>query len=271
MLLKLAFPRLNPCLWALVCFFCLTLHGNAFAQWGGGQPGGDYAGYGGGFGGYGGYGMGGYGGYYGGYNGYSGGYYSGTNNFGYGSYAQPLYTSFNQPNFNYYRQPLYTNRALAVPAYGDAILLRQFGSPSRTYSGSSPVMTTPNLSAQNLTLSNTALRQTDASFDQGEVVIFSPPTNEQEVQYTLNGASYTMKPGTVQRFTNDRTWTIEVTLGNGTPTKYTLGSGHYKFKQTETGMSLYTTADSPETPLATADAGPDDAADVPAPSPMPDE
>lgn len=255
---------------ALACVSYLAQSPNAEAQWGarwgGGQPGGDYAGYGGGFGGYGGYGMGGYGGYYGGYGGYYGGYYSGVNSLGYGSYAQPLYTSFNQPNYNYYRQPLYTTRAFGGPAYDEPILLRQFNTPNRTYSGSSPVVTTPNV-----TYSKLQLPPTDSNYDQGEIVVFSPPTNTRDVQYKLNGAPYTMRPGTVQKFTNDRTWTIEVSLGSGVLTKYTLATGNYKFKETESGMNLYTTEDSPETPLATANASPDEAADVPAPSPMPDE
>ena len=80
-----------------------------------------------------------------------------------------------------------------------------------------------------------------------------------------------MKPGTVQKFTNDRTWTIEASLGSGVLTKYTLATGNYKFKQTETGMSLYTTQDTPEAPPATANAAGDSAAEVPAPAPMPDE
>ena len=261
---------LSKSLVTLVCFSCLAIGGRAEAQWGsrwgGGQPGGDYAGYGGGFGGYGGYGMGGYGGYYGGYGGYYGGYYSGVNTLGYGSYAQPLYSSFNQPNYNMYRQPLYSTRAFAVPAYDEPILLRQFNTPNRTYSGSSPVITTPNV-----TYSKIQLPPSDSNYDQGEIVLFSPPTNTQDVQYKLNGAPYTMKPGTVQKFTNDRTWTIEASLGSGVVTKYTLATGNYKFKQTESGMSLYTTQDTPEAPPATANAAGDSAAEVPAPAPMPDE
>lgn len=247
----------------LLSICCVT--SSAVAQWGPGQPGGDFAGYGGGFGGYGGYGMGGYGGMYGGYNGYYGGYYSGIPGFGYGSYgsAQPLYSSFNQPNYSVYRQPLYTTPMYSLPAYNQPIILRQFGSTTgRTYSGS-----TPRVTSSGVNISNVSVSASRPVYDQGEIVLFSPPSNNQDVQYTLNGAPYTMKPGTVQKFTNDRTWTIETRLGSGQVTRYTLATGRYKFKETETGMNLYTTEDSPETPVAApAD---DSAAEVPAPSPMP--
>ena len=68
-----------------------------------------------------------------------------------------------------------------------------------------------------------------------------------------------MKPGTLQKFTNDRKWVIEVNLGNGEMTQYTLSTGRFKFKQSETGFHLYTTRDDPQVPVA-----------APAPVPEPD-
>jgi hypothetical protein len=106
------------------------------------------------------------------------------------------------------------------------------------------------------------------TYDNGEIVLFSPPTNTQEAQYTLNGNAYSMKPGTVQKLTNDRNWTIDVNLGNGQTAKYTLSTGRYKFKQSDSGMGLFTTQDQPGASVAT---GTPATTTTPAPSPMPVE
>ena len=82
-------------------------------------------------------------------------------------------------------------------------------------------------------------------FDGGKIVIFSPPSNNQQVQYTLNGTSYVMAPGTEQRFTNDRKWTIKFYSGNLPPKEYTLSSGSYKFTPTDGGLGLFSTQDAP--------------------------
>ncbi len=83
--------------------------------------------------------------------------------------------------------------------------------------------------------------------DGGEILLFSPSTNASDVRYTLNGALYTMPPGTKQKFTNDRTWMIEYESAPGQVTKYTLASGRYKFKPTAVGIGLYLTQDLPDT------------------------
>jgi hypothetical protein len=130
----------------------------------------------------------------------------------------PSYYNYSQPvlsSATIYSQPVYTNSI---------------------YTGSSPVMTTRQVvpaSSQVLT-------------DGGEIVLFSPPSNTQDVQYSLNGQTYTMKPGTVQRFTNDRIWIIEVTNAGGQSLQYTLSSGRYKFKAAGSGMGLFSTTDRPE-------------------------
>jgi hypothetical protein len=269
----------------------------ASAQFGVGYGGGGYGGYGGG--GYGGnFGQGGFGwsgpyntaypsygfgspGYGFGYNRFGPGFGNGFggygNGFGYGfgngySYAQPIYSTYNQP--------LYSNRVFTPPAY----TLRTFtplNSSGVTYSGSSSVGTSPaplviNI-PRNLTSNSPAPSPQSSSPqfvpDNGEIVLFNPPTNTVEVQYTLNGAPYTMKPGTVQKFANDRTWVIDATLGDGQNAKYTLYTGRYKFKQTESGLNLYATKDNPDAPApalepnipSTIDAVP------PAPVPMPSE
>lgn len=212
------------------------------------------------------------------------GFGSGVGNFGYGfgngySYAQPLYSSYNMPNYSLYSLPLYSTRAYTPQVY----TLRTFppvGSssaayPGGGYSGSTPSMlnrfSEPSASAPTVLNVPRSLPQNAASnFDQGEILIFSPPTNNREISYTLNGAPYTMKPGTLQRFRNDRNWVIEVNLAGAGDSRYSLATGNYKFKETDTGMHLYTTKENPETPSApTPEAPPalDPVPSVPAPAP----
>ena len=216
----------------------------------------------------------GYGGLYGGYNGYRGyetGYpanaYGTGRAYGYGNansyipgprgigtgiyYSPQAYTTIRQPYPFLNRQPNYSSRTYDGTT------------PSRIYSGSSSVQTTPEVTASS----------PPATYDNGEIVIFSPPTNTVDVQYSLNGVSYTMKPGSMQKFVNDRIWIINANLGNRQNTKYTLSTGRYKFKQSETGMSLFTTRQSPEAPAQapSPDASATPANEPTAPVPMPVE
>ncbi len=188
-------------------------------------------------GGYYGGGIGGIGLFYGGgfgYPGYGyGGYYGGYPSYGNGTYG--------------YAQPVYSTPVYSQPVYSNTV-----------YSGSSSIVTTPSV----------VTSTPQVTYDNGEIVLFSPPTNTQDAQYTLNGNVYSMKPGTVQKFTNDRTWTIDVNLGNGQTTKYTLSTGRYKFKQSDTGMGLFSTQDQPGAPVA---AGTAPTTPAPAPAPMPVE
>lgn len=82
--------------------------------------------------------------------------------------------------------------------------------------------------------------------DGGEILLFSPTTNPGDVRYTLNGNPYTMAPGTKQKFTNDRTWTIEFESSPGRVSQYTLTSSRYKFKPSDAGLGLFQTQDLPE-------------------------
>ena len=82
--------------------------------------------------------------------------------------------------------------------------------------------------------------------DGGEILLFSPASNRGDVRYTLNGTPYTMAPGTKQKFTNDRTWTIEFESSPGRVTQYTLTSSRYKFKPSDAGLGLFQTQDLPE-------------------------
>lgn len=84
------------------------------------------------------------------------------------------------------------------------------------------------------------------TFDGGEIVLFTTPDVPGDVQYTLNGVAYQLRPGSVQRFRNDRLWTIEVASGVGqSPQQFTLVSGRYKFKPTANGIALVSTQDLP--------------------------
>lgn len=114
-----------------------------------------------------------------------------------------------------------------------------YGSPYYTI----PVYVQPTLQG---TLTEPAAPAAPATFDGGEIILFSAADTPGEVQYTLNGAPFQLKPGQVQRFTNDRAWTIEVAPSNGQPPqRFTLSSGRYKFKPTVNGISLVSTQDMP--------------------------
>ena len=82
--------------------------------------------------------------------------------------------------------------------------------------------------------------------DGGEILLFSPASNPGDVHYTLNGHPYTMAPGTKQKFTNDRTWTIEFESSPGRVSQYTLTSSRYKFKPSDARLGLYQSQDLPE-------------------------
>ena len=196
---------------------------------------------------YGGGGYGGFGGFYGGIGGL--GYYGGYPSYGYGNYGygNGFYTA--QP---IYSQPVYSTGIYSQPVNTNPI-----------YFGNAPVVTSQQV------VSSTP----QTVYDNGEIVLFSPPSNTQDVQYSLNGNPYTMKPGTLQKFTNDRTWTIDVSTGSGQTVKYTLSTGRFKFKQFESGMGLFTTQDQPESPVAVPEsASPSSpATTTPAPTPMPVE
>ena len=99
--------------------------------------------------------------------------------------------------------------------------------------------------------------------DGGEIVLFSPASVTTDIPYTLNGIPYAMKPNSVQRFTNDRQWTIEFpSTGNGSASlRYSLVTGRYKFKPSGSGMGLFQTQDPPDTPTP--------ATLAPAPTPSP--
>lgn len=78
------------------------------------------------------------------------------------------------------------------------------------------------------------------------IVIFSPETNDFQISYTLNGSLFSMNPGQVHTFSNDRTWTIEyVGSESGDVSRYVLSPGRYKFKRQDGVVGLFATRDVP--------------------------
>jgi hypothetical protein len=225
----------------------------------------------GGFGNYG-YGIGysnGFGGGVGGGFGNPYGFYGGLSPY---NFAQPIYSTFNQPNYSYFRQPIYSTRLYDPSIYVPPVINQPIYVPTlnrqQVDSNLSDVRRIQIAVAPKV---NPAPPQ--ATYDNREILIFSPPTNTRDVQYALNSATYTMKPGTLQKFTNDRVWTIETNV-NGQAVKYNLSAGRYKFSQYGNVMNLYTTKENPESPAAASSlpsipAPPAPASDTPAPSPMP--
>ncbi len=205
----------------------------AFAQrfgrggWGGGGRSGFSAGYSPRFGVSLGYNNGGWGGYNRGYGGGYGGYGR-----GYGGYYGGGYGSGYGYGNGYYSQPYYSQQYYSQPVYAQ------------------PVYTQPVYAAPAAPV-----------FDGGEIVLFSAADTPGDVQYTLNGVQYQLRPGSVQRFRNDRAWTIEVASGVGqAPQQFTLVTGRYKFKPSANGIALVTTQDLP---------GSSQPATTLAPAPMP--
>ena len=231
-----SFSSLKAWMWSVVIVTSLT--GSAFAQHGhsgGGHAGGGHSGgahhgggtthhhhhgggnyFGGGYygGGYSGlrFGFGGLG-YGSGYGGY-GGYGYGGSPYGYG-YGSGLYST---PRY-YYSTPNYT-----TPTYSY---------PSTVIINSTPAAPAP-------------------TFDNGPIVITSPATNDKPIGYTLNGQSFTMKPGQSQKFNHDRDWIVGFDRGDGKgATQYGIKAAAYKFKMTANGWELFEAA-IPEPPTASS-------------------
>lgn len=182
------------------------------------------------------YGWGGYAGYYGGF-GYPWGFFA--------------------PSYFNYGSSIYSSPIVQQPVFGNS-----------DYVGRSPVISMPQLNSPQFSSSVPA-----TTVDNGEIVVFSPPSNTGEVQYNLNGMTYTMKPGTLQRFRNDRSWVIEINDGTGQVLKYALTTGTYKFKQSNSTFGLYTSDDKPDgsapavNPPETVPPKPSGDTAVPAPAP----
>ena len=77
-------------------------------------------------------------------------------------------------------------------------------------------------------------------------MIFSPQSNDFHISYMLNGTAFSLSPGQIHTFANDRTWTIEyVGSETGEVSRYTLSPGRYKFKRQDGVVGLFATRDVP--------------------------
>ncbi len=193
---------------------------DSWAQWRRGRnsgfyigtgPGGTYAGYGTGWNNRGWYGPG-----------YNNGYYG--NGF-YGPYRPGLNVGIGVPNGYYNNGYYYQNNAYYPPATG-------------YYDNSGVVYSTPAQSAP----TTIAVNPPQST---GDVEIVNPADNSSELNYALNGQTFTIQPGQTQRIQNDRRWIIEFPRGENPQeiARYTLSPGRFKFKPMDQGWELVRAAD----------------------------
>jgi hypothetical protein len=124
------------------------------------------------------------------------------------------------PSLHYHTYPSYSSPA---PRYG-APLAPVFGSPLyRNPRALSPApVTRPS---------------------RGAITIVHDKEAASDIRYTLNGATYTIKPGYVQKFEDDRTWVIAFDAGDAKreskkELRYTLATGTYSFQGPEGAIDL---------------------------------
>jgi hypothetical protein len=78
----------------------------------------------------------------------------------------------------------------------------------------------------------------------GPIKIYNPADSGGDVQYSLNGTTYTIKPGSTQTLQYDRVWTVEFGSGGAAGNvRYSLEPGTYKFKVTDGGWNLFKSRD----------------------------
>ena len=95
---------------------------------------------------------------------------------------------------------------------------------SKTFAGRSP----------------TRLSETNRVKGQSEIQLVCPKESRQPLAYLLNGTTYTIKPGYLQTFPDDRQWTIAfLRSGNNSEImRYDLTAGTYRFVADENGWDL---------------------------------
>ncbi len=142
--------------------------------------------------------------------------------------------------------------------FGPSIGLRIYSTP-RYYSTPNyvyPSYAAPVYSAPSTVIMNSPPSIPAPTFDNGPITIVAPASNSKPVEYTLNGQSFTMKPGQSQRFQHDRDWIVTFDRGPGKGTgKYSLKPSVYKFKPTDNGWELFEAAH-PEPPTDAASSEP---------------
>ena len=126
-----------------------------------------------------------------------------------------------------------------------------YGYGSRYYS-TPQYYTTPTYSYPSTVIINSTPSVPAPSYDNGPIVILAPAANDKPIEYTLNGQSFTMKPGQSQKFNHDRDWIVDFDRGDGkSSAQYGLKAATYKFKMTDKGWELFEAA-TPEPPTAAA-------------------
>lgn len=99
----------------------------------------------------------------------------------------------------------------------------------------------------------------------GNIVIYSPGTNDFHISYTLNGMAFSLSPGQMHTISNDRTWTMEyVGSESGGVSRYVLSPGLYKFKRQDGVVGLFATRELPGAEMVLPDQQ-----QVPVPVPQP--
>ena len=127
-----------------------------------------------------------------------------------------------------------------------------YGYGSGYYSAPRYYYTTPTYSYPSTMIINSTPSTPAVSYDNGPIVILAPAANDKPIEYTLNGLSFTMKPGQSQKFNHDRDWIVGFDRGDGKGSaQYGLKAATYKFKMTEKGWELFEAA-TPEPPTAAA-------------------
>jgi len=231
----------------VVTTMCVSTGGAAYAK-GGGHGGG---GHGGGHGGH----SGGH--HSGGHHSGGGHHYSHSHHYGGGRYYSGGYGSYGYLNYGlgsgyYYPQQYYSPQQVYSTYYSPGVM--NPACMTSAYVTGSPVI-------------QTAMSQ--VVHDGRDIMLFNPAENGRDIQYSLNGSLYLIKPGGTQSFPNDRTWTFEMDSGTGQHLRYTLESRRYKFKSTSQGMGIFSTLDQPAGTAASPASGSSTLSPAPTPVPAP--
>lgn len=128
---------------------------------------------------------------------------------------------------------------------------RGYANPPYMYSspGASPPLSmdggTYSLGAQRRL--NSLLRNAKPT-SRGDIKIIHKKDASSEVEYSLNDAKFTIKPGEEQTFADDRNWVIAIPRvsqsesssaeANPKPNRYTLKAGTYQFVHSENGWTI---------------------------------
>lgn len=169
------------------------------------------------------------------YNGF-GGYGNGVHGPGYygtGPLGSPLYQPsplYIDPSLRFHTYPSFNNPspsgAPLAPALGDSAL----GGPlsPRYFSRSLPI-------------------ESPATWpSRGKIEIRHAANAKEDLTYALNGSTYTIRPGYLQKFDEDRLWILSLGEKTTLPkSRYTLAAGTFQFGKGEKGWELHAVSSDP--------------------------